>query len=501
LTIELLLGRHPSSTREQRDFRLAAGGDGIVYTASPRRIWAIDTRTARIELFAPEFDEISGLAVDGRGGLLISEQPRDRVCRLDLATRAIDRSVEVRVPGAIACVGERAFVASHRTIVEIDRAFTTATHYAGGGVGIVDGPVTSAGFREVHSLVDHRGALYVSDHNSLRRIDLATDTVSSVGHGLSEQHSLVSCGTYLFGCRVGLERLEPNGAVTTLGTESVRAIAGTNGELFSASSSQLSRVDPETGVATEIGLLADYADNYGACGAMVALHGSQLALLTTASPTLAIVDLATGKHDAVRIARARHATALAFDGGDRLYACDWTAGVLCIAFGARTVAAIPGITGADRPDAIAVGAPDQLLVSLWTKRQLVALDLSTGVQTVLAELPFPVKLAYDGRGALYLGGASLEKLELSTNRRSVVAEGHCDALAIAQNGDVYVARGSQILRGGVTPVVGRSETTELELGTLPGSIGRVRAMCALDDDSLGIVDYDHDVVLRVRLRQ
>jgi hypothetical protein len=177
--------------------------------------------------------------------------------------------------------------------------------------------------------------------------------------------------------------------------------------------------------------------------------------------------------------------------------------VVCIAFGARTAAPIPGITGEDKPDAIAVSAPDQLFVALWGKRQLVAIDLAAGTSSVLAELDMPVQLACDGRGALYVGGNDVTKIDLRTNERTVVATGRCDSLAVAPNGELYIGRGSTVSRvspsGSITAIAGRPDNTALELGKLPGSIGRVRAMCTLHDGSLGVVDLDHGVVLRVRL--
>ncbi|HEX4449503.1 MAG TPA: hypothetical protein VH143_01480 [Kofleriaceae bacterium] len=491
MTLEVLLGRDPAGDHDARNFESAAAHDGRVFAASKRWIWAIDPRTARIDRLGPSFDGIEALAADGRGGLLISVRERNYVARLDLATGAIDRTVAVEHPGPIACVGDRVFVTSLPTrIFEIDRAFATATSYAGGGAGTSDGPVTSAGFRNIHSLAAHRGALYASDHHRLRHIDLATATVSSHGdYRLGELHALASDGTHLFGCRTELERLDPDGAVTTLGQRNIAALACSGGQLFGASGSQLTRFDAATGEPTDVGLLADYADNWASVAGMVALHGSQLALVTAPSPTLVVVDLATGAHDAVRVARASHTTAVAFDGGDRLYVCDWQAGVVCIAFGARTAAAIPGIRGADRPDAIAIGAPDQLLVSKWTDRQLVAIDLTAGTSSVLAELQTPVELAYDGRGALYVGGSNLVKIDLRTHERTIVAELPCAHLAAAADGHIYVAYESTLSR--VSP------SGAVTSGVVP--IRHIGAMCCLPDGSLAVVDRDRGVVLRARL--
>jgi hypothetical protein len=529
--LSVLIGRHPPLYGGYNKPDHVAAGDGLVFTASNQIIWVVDPRTGRTERLASAtlrgpFGSIAGLALDGRGGLLIADERDDHVIRLELATGSIDTFVAVPRPRAITCIGDRTFVVAERDLIfEIDRGFTEASHYAGERDHEPrDGFVQWAGFRAISALCGHRGALWAADSHGLRRIDLDDDKVTTVVFSRwSNYTGLASDGEYLYaGNGRSIDRVAPDGTASKLAehVHRVGAMAYDAGAVvFIREHTTLNRMDPATGAISELALPAEHLEAYRSLVGMVSLGGSRIALAIGAPPTIALLDVATGERDEIAVGDARRLESLAFDGGDRLYACNRD-GVWCIALGSRSVYRITAIASGDEPAGIAVGPPDRIYASLTAKQRIVAVDLEREAVDVIAGAKSPRQLAYDDRNHwLYVGDLGIARLNLTTHAYTVVAAhplvGFADGppgvanvraerLVVGPDGDVYFSDMTTVRRmsaatGVVTTIVGRFEHHELVLGELPGTIGHAGPLCFLPDGTLAVADTNHSVVLRVRL--
>jgi len=427
---------------------------------------------------AARFVRPLGIASDGNGQLYVADTGNKTLRKIDLASGAVSTLAgSVRQSGSID--GDVAvarfvqpfgvwsdgnghlYVADNTFIRKIDLATATVSTIAGNALfGAADGVGLSARFDKLRAFAsDGSGHLLVADsgNNVIRRIDLATATVSTIA-GLAENTGAMD------GVGSSARFFAPTGMATDV-----------TGNLYVADriNATVRQIDSRSGrVTTLAGAVSAYGSNDGVgasarFGGAVAVASDGAGNLYLADPlnsTVRKIEIASsvvttpfgmpgmaGGTDGVgRDARFAYPQDLVYDGG-RLYVTDYqTVRQIDLATGSvTTLVGTKGIPG--EADGIGAAASFGSLVGLATDGQGILyvadalantvrkIEIATRSVTTVAGQPgssgstngigsaarfsSPMGLAIDGKGALYIadsGNGTIRKMVIATGEVSTV---------------------------------------------------------------------------------
>jgi hypothetical protein len=217
--------QRPPPPRFALPYALVYGPDGALYIGEggAGRILRYDFGTKRLTVFARGFRTPAHVIRSG-AFLIASDLENHRVVRVDRRGR-VTKLVGVRAPVGLAQHGNRLFVSSLESfIVEVDLATREVRQIAGDGTPESTGdggPASAARVETPHGIAtDAQGNLYLDGGGTIRRIDAATGTISTVSREEAFSFEIGPDGTIWFveGRPSGgsVRRLEADGSATVL---------------------------------------------------------------------------------------------------------------------------------------------------------------------------------------------------------------------------------------------------------------------------------------------
>ena len=215
----------PPPPRFTLPYALAYGLDGALYIGDggTGRILRYDFGSTRLTVFARGLRTPAHMIRSG-AFLIASDLENHRVVRVDRRGR-VTKLADVRAPVGVAQHGTRIFVSSLESfIVEVDLATRAVRRIAGDGTPESTGdggPASAAQVETPHGIAaDAGGNLYLDGAGTIRRIDAATGTISTVSREEAYSFEIGPDGTIWFveGNPSGgsVRRLEPDGSATVL---------------------------------------------------------------------------------------------------------------------------------------------------------------------------------------------------------------------------------------------------------------------------------------------
>lgn len=261
---------------------------GKVFTLSgdPASAGYIDGAGASVRMSSP-----SGLAL-GSGYLYFADSGNNRIRRIALATTEVTTIAGQSAAGSVDAIGTSAkfytpqglalwngylYVSDFYSnrIRRIDLATNEVTTIAGGSGGSADGTGTAAQFYRPVGLAIDNGILYVADSNYqlIRRVDLATNAVTTIGtltgypKGITVQNGIIYCPFYKYGNKMWQYNIAAGtgGIVSSEGGFSSSWItADDDGYLFIAANNYVWKLNPTVNTIVQFaGGTSGYADGTG----------------------------------------------------------------------------------------------------------------------------------------------------------------------------------------------------------------------------------------------
>ncbi len=473
---------------------LATDGAGNLFVADTRNgaIRKIVIATGAVTTLARTtgFDNAQGLATDGAGNLFVADTLNSIILKVVIATGAVTTLAGATFfyPRGLACDNAgNLFVAEPGAIRKVVIATGSVTTLAGtpGVYGREDGTGPAATFNFASAMArDNAGNLFVADSPAIRKVVIATGVVTTLAEILEYPYDASGISTSTLSVGLSSDGLG-NLFVAVAASHMIRKVVIATGVVTTiAGSLGGSGTTDGTGTAARFDILGGLA-NDGAGNLFVADNTTirKIVLATGLVTTLAGSSRVLGSADGTgTAARFDWPTGLLNDGAGSLFVADsrnHTIRQVDISTGAvTTLVGTPGIPG---------------------------LEDGTGAA---ARLDFPVGLASDGAGNLFVSDRKIRKVVVATGDVTTI-EGIPDvarsAMAADGAGNLFIAgwfnhtiRKVDVATGLVTTIAGSPGVSGSTDGM--GAAARFNGPSGLATDGAGnlfVADGDNHTIRRV----